>query len=267
MGEALPWGALPYSRGGNRKPMSSFHRLALLLALGLPAMPVLAQSSSSNPATPGAEQQTAAAQTQAPLSVEARIRARREQRRAAAVHDVYAHLYEVYVGAGYLRFEPGVTLQRAHEYAWNVGVTRYFNERLGVTVDGRGYYATAYVFNNEVTNSAITNAAISEYAALAGPTYRFYLQPKYSISGRLMGGFAYGNFAMDTSGNTALSTALGLYPNGNTYAISASVPVEYNLSPTIGFRVAPEYFATHFGSTAQNSLGFTAGVVYRFGKQ
>jgi hypothetical protein len=205
--------------------------------------------------------------TQGQMSVEARIRARREQRRAAAVHDVYAHLYEVYVGAGYLRFEPGVTLERAHEYAWNTGLTRYFNERLGVTVDGRGYYATAYVFNNYATNSAITNPAIIENAILAGPTYRFYLQPKYSVSGRVMGGMIHGNFSGDTSGNTTLSTELGLYPDGYTYAISASVPVEYNLSPTIGFRVAPEYFATHFGTTAQNSLGFTAGVVYRFGKQ
>jgi len=69
-----------------------------------------------------------------------------------------------------------------------VGLTRYYSERMGVTVDGRGYYGTAYVYNNGVTNSAITNPAISQYAALIGPTYRFYLQPKYSISGRVLGG-------------------------------------------------------------------------------
>jgi hypothetical protein len=49
--------------------------------------------------------------------------------------------------------------------------------------------------------------------------------------------------------------------------VSASVIGEYNLTPSVAFKLAPEYFATGFGSTMQNSLGFTAGVLYRFGKQ
>jgi hypothetical protein len=253
--------------------MVSFRRIALLLALCLPALcAVQAQSSSSssNPATPTQDQAqpaAAAAQAQPQMSVQARIKLRREQRRAAAIHEIYDHRYEAYAGMGYLRFKPGPTLERAHEYAWDTGFTRYYGERLGVTVDGRGYYGTAYVFNNQETNSFITNPAIIEYAVLAGPTYRFYLQPKYSISGRVLGGFANGNFSGDTSNNTALSTALGLYPNGSTFAASANLLGEYNLTPNIGLRVAPEYFVTGFGSTQQNSLGFTLGVVYRFGKQ
>jgi len=123
--------------------MFSFRRLALLLALGLPAVHFLqAQSSSSSsvPATPTSDQaQQPDAQTQAGLSVQARIRARREQRRAAAIHEIYDHRYEGYLGAGYLRFRPGTTLQRVNEYNWNGGFTRYFDERLGVTLDGRGY--------------------------------------------------------------------------------------------------------------------------------
>ena len=46
---------------------------------------------------------------------------------------------------GYLRFTPGDSLQRVNEYNWNAGVTRYFNERLGVTIDGRGYYGTPFI--------------------------------------------------------------------------------------------------------------------------
>jgi hypothetical protein len=167
---------------------------------------------------------------------------------------------------GYLRFTPGSTLERAHEYAWNVGVTRYFDERLGVTVDGRGYYATAYVGGpNNPDNNAITNTAISQYAALAGPTYRFYLQPKYSVSGRVLGGIEHGNFSANLGGYAPVS--FGLWPDGYVFAASASIPVEYNLTPNIGLRVAPEYFVTGFGSTTQGSLGFTTGIVYRFGKQ
>jgi len=35
----------------------------------------------------------------------------------------------------------------------------------------------------------------------------------------------------------------------------------------VSFKLAPEYFLTGFGSTLQNSLGFTGGITYRFGKQ
>jgi hypothetical protein len=252
--------------------MYSFRRLALLLALGLPAMHVLqAQSStsSSNPA-PQDQQAPTAAQTQPQpqISVQARIKARREQRRAAAIHEVYDHLYEGYVGAGYLRFTPGPTLQRVNEYNWNGGFTRYFNERLGVTLDGRGYYGTPFIEPQQGDPPAgdvgQTKPTISQYAALVGPTYRFYLQPKYSISGRVLAGYAQGNFTGDTNGYGTLGV---LYPDGPTFAASASVFAEYNLAPSIGIRIAPEYYITGFGSSQQSNLGFTAGIVYRIGKQ
>jgi hypothetical protein len=192
--------------------MSSFRRFALLLALVFAAATAAqAQSSTSSSsqtdqAQPPSMAVQDAAQSQGALSVQARIRARRAQRRAAAIHEAYAHRYEAYTGFAYLRFVPGPGspavaatsttpaephgpgLEHAHEYAWNVGVTRYFDERLGLTVDGRGYYGTAYVYLNQETNSAITNPAISQYAALAGPTYRFYLQPRFSVSGRVLAG-------------------------------------------------------------------------------
>ncbi len=197
--------------------------------------------------------------------MQARIKARREQRRATAIHDVYSHLYEAYVGAGYLRFTPGEKLQRLNEYSWNVGVSRYFNQKLGVTVDGRGTYGTAFVGDNVSTNSAITNPSISQYAAMIGPTYRFILQPKYSISGRLLAGGAFGRFSGDLG--PLPPTKIGLYPDGASAAVNASVPIEYNFSTSVGLRVAPEYMFTNFGSTTQNSFGFTGGVVVRWGKQ
>ncbi|MGA3047922.1 MAG: hypothetical protein ABSD67_14930 [Terracidiphilus sp.] len=252
--------------------MFSFRRLALLLALAFPAMHVLvaqSSSSSSNPAPPTPSQDSQSqtqsqGQTPGQLSVQARIRARRAQRRAAAIHEVYDHLYEIYGGAGYLRFTPGSTLQRVNEYDWNVGFTRYYSERLGLTIDGRGYYGTPFITPLQ-SPSGETKPAISQYAVLAGPTYRFYLQPKYSISLRGLAGFTQGNFSGDINGFNP--TSFGLWPDGSTFAASASVIAEYNLAPTIGLRVVPEYYATGFGSSVQNNLGFTAGIVYRFGKQ
>jgi hypothetical protein len=287
MGGALPWGGLPYSRGGNPNPMYSFRRLAFLLALGLPAMPaIFAQSlsSSSNPSSQSlaseplasdslasdSQDQTEppAAQNQPQLSVQARIRARREQRRTAAIHEIYDHLYEGYIGAGYLRFRPGSTLQKVNEYDWNGGITRFYSERLGVTLDGRGYYSTPFIRPEQGTppagNVGQTKPTISQYAGLIGPTYRFYIQPRYSISGRVMGGYTFGNFTGDTGGFGTLGV---LYPDGSTFAVSASGIFEVNIAPNLGLRIAPEYYMTGYGSTVQNNLGYSAGLVFRFGRQ
>jgi hypothetical protein len=246
--------------------MRSFRFLALTLALGLPAMhAVQAQSSSSTPPTP-AQDQTAPPQAPGPNSqeqtVQARIRVRREQRRAAAIHDTYSQLYEATLGMGYLRFQPGPYKQRLTFYAWDVGLTRYFSERLGVTAAGRGYYGTAYVGLNPY---GLTRPSVSQYNAMLGPTYRFYLHPRYAVSGRVMGGYAYGNFSADTNGLGG--TTLGLWPDGSSFSINAAVLGEVNLTPAVAFRLAPEYHITGFGSSVQYSRGFTGGMVYRFGKR
>ena len=142
---------------------------------------------------------------------------------------------------------------------------RYFYEKLGVTVDGRGMYGSAYVGNNVNTSGGTNKPAISEYSAMVGPTYRFLMKQKYSVSGRVLAGGAWGNFSGDIA--TIKPVQLGLYPDGASVAISASVPLEYNFSPMIGLRLAPEYLLTNFGSTIQNNRGFTGGVVVRWGKQ
>lgn len=258
--------------------MFSFRRLALVLAFGLSAAHFsLAQApstsdSGSNPAPQQDQAQKPAAQpNQGALTVQGRIRARREARRVAAIRDVYSHLYEINLGTGYLRFVPGnglvsgTRLQRVNYYPWDFGVTRYYSQRLGVTLDSRGYYGSAFVGINAVSNSSITKPAISTYMFMGGPTYRLYMQPKYSVAVRGMGGYAYGNFSSDTNGFG--SKSLGMWPDGGTFAGSASVVGTYNVSPALGLYLAPEYVFTGFGSTTQYSRGFTAGFTLRFGKQ
>ncbi|MGA8740905.1 MAG: hypothetical protein WB561_06940 [Terracidiphilus sp.] len=248
--------------------MFSFRRsVSLLAVISLVSFGALAQStgSSSNPPAQDQTQPQAPAATQSeqgPATVQARIRARREARRAQAIHDTYAHLYEVFVGGGYQRFTPGPDLQRATMYSWDAAISRYWSEKLGLTFEGRGNYGTAFVGLNE---TSVTRPSISHYDVLVGPTYRFRLRPRYSIAGSVKGGVAISNFASDTNGfGTAV---LGLYPDGTTYAFNASVIGEVNVTPNLSLRLAPEYMATGFGSTLQNDLGFTYGFVYRFGRQ
>ena len=77
-------------------------------------MPVIQAQSSVRAATLRTPTQTSAQQArrnQGQINVQARIKARREQRRAAAIHDDLHASYEGYVGAGYLRFMPGPVLR------------------------------------------------------------------------------------------------------------------------------------------------------------
>jgi len=284
------WNVIEYGRGccrfgtfldcpgGISILMFSLSRPVLLLVLSasasltLQALPMQAPDAQTPSSPSSSSSSQAAPQAQTPsassLSVAARIRARREQRRATAIHDIYSHLYEAYLGTGFTRTVPGpgvvagAGLQHFNLYDWNVGVTRYFNQRLGVTVDGRGAYGTSYIGNNQYNQH---NPGISQYSGMIGPTYRFYIQPRYSISGRVMAGAVYGNFSGDTNGfGTKL---LGLYPDGTQAIVSASVPFEYNLNSSLGLRAAPEYRLTTFDSTIQNGWGVTGGFVYRWGKQ
>jgi hypothetical protein len=255
--------------------MYLLRRFAVLLAFILPATFLLqAQDSSSSTSAPApapqdqteqqqpAQSQAQGTQNTGQMSVQARIRARREQRRAQAIHDTYSHLYEVFIGGGYIRFRPGPDIQQLTMYSWDAAITRYFNERLGATIDSRGYYGTAYVGLNEAD---ITRPSISQYGILGGPVYRFRLRPRYSLSAHALGGLALNDFTGDIQGQ--LPQAVGLYPNTDTFAVDVAIIGEANISPNLSLRLSGDYYGTGFGSTMQNSPGFTYGFVYRFGKQ
>lgn len=243
--------------------MSAFRNLTLLLALGAMMAPLAqSQSSSSSEANPTA---APAQQNSGAASVQARIRARRLQRRTNAIHEAYDHRYEAYSTMGYIRFTPGPTLQKVTMYAWDEGFTRFYGNRLGATIDGRGYYGTAFVEPNSTTNG-VFKPSVTQFSAMAGPTYRFYLQPKYEISGRVLAGFSHGIFSNDYSANTSVAQSNGFYADSTSVAVSAALPVDYNVTPHLSVRVAPEFFYTRFGSANQPSMGFNTGFVYRFGK-
>jgi hypothetical protein len=103
------------------------------------------------------------------------------------------------------------------------------------------------------------------YNLMGGPTYRFYMVPKASISGRILGGVSISSFSGDTNGLG--SKTLGIWPDGDTFAAGGSLVGQYNPSPSLSLRLSGEDLATGFGSSLQNSFGFTAGFVCRFGKQ
>ena len=97
--------------------------LLFLLSLAVPGL--MAQNSTqSQPENPQQNQIRLAQEAQA------RIHARREQRKQQVIQNTYTHKFEAYGGGGYTRYRPGSSLQHINESAWNVGLTDYLWGRL-----------------------------------------------------------------------------------------------------------------------------------------
>jgi hypothetical protein len=215
------------------------------------------QQTSQPPENPEQNQVRLAEQAQA------RIKQRRQERIQRAIQETYSHKFELYGGGGYTRFRPGSFLQNINEVAWNVGFTDYAWGRLGATGEIRGYYGTAFTGVNELN---IFKPSISQYAFMGGPQYRFVRGEKWAVSGQALVGVAKGNFYANSA--QAPGELVGLWPAGTSFTVTAAVPIDYNLSPGLAVRLSPNYWLTTFGSTTQiKNLGFTAGVVVRFGKK
>ncbi len=207
---------------------------------------------------------------------QARVNARRQQRIRQIIKDTYSHKYEIYLGGNYLRFRPGATLQHNDEIGWNIGAVDYLAGRLGVAVDARGYYGTAFTGRDPFS---VYNPSISQYTFLAGPQYRFFEGLHWGWTAQVLAGAAHGNFATGTGGLG--SAPVGLYNDGTSLAVSPAVSVDYNVGPALAIRLTPNALFTDWGSSVltsngslqssgssfQRNLGFNVGILYRFGRQ
>ncbi len=209
-------------------------------------------------ATPSAEAQS--------TRIHRETNANRRARIARQIKETYTHRWEVGGGGGYLRFRSGQFTQKNSEIAFWVDTSYFFNQKLGVTGELRGYYGNAKIPNYTQFAALVGNPEISEYPFMAGPTYRFMLHQHYDVSAFALGGAAIGKFDGDTKGIP--STTLGFWPSATARpAFSVGANVDINLFPNLAFRIAPNYMGTTFGGTLQNNLGVNLGLVYRFGRQ
>jgi hypothetical protein len=187
--------------------------------------------------------------------------ANRKARIARIVKDTYSHKWEVGGGGGYLRYRSGEGLQRNNEVSFWLSGTRYFNPKLGVEADIRGAFGNAKINTNEFLKF---NPQISEYAFMAGPSYRFYAKEKMAASVFAIGGAGVGKF--DSGSKGIPSSLLGTWPSETRAAFSVGLNLDYNLYPNLAFRVTPTYLGTTFGGTIQNNAGVNIGILYRFGR-
>lgn len=204
------------------------------------------------------------ASAQAPRRVRRESTANRKARIARTIAETYGHPWEAAGGGGYMRYRSGPSLRQNNEVSfW--ATTRYslnsISPNLGILGTVQGSYGKAKIGN---TSYDIPNPQISEYAFMAGPSYRFLKKEKYGISGFVQGGMDLGKFAGGSKGFTAAD--IGVWQGDFAAAFSAGASFDYNFDPSLSFRVTPQYLGTTFGSTLQNSKALNVGIVYRFGK-
>lgn len=187
--------------------------------------------------------------------------ANRQARIARIVKDTYSHKWEVGGGGGYLRYRSGEGLQRNNEVAFWLSGTRYFNPKFGVEADVRGAFGNAKIGTNDYLKF---NPQISQYAFMAGPSYRFYAKQKIAASVFGVGGAGVGKF--DSGSKGIPSSLLGTWPSETRAAFSVGLNLDYNIYPNLALRITPTYLGTTFGGTVQNNAGFNIGLLYRFGR-
>lgn len=248
--------------------------LLVLVLAGVLVVPSLAQASgqnqdaTTNQSTAGATSSSSSSVPTAPQTLETRhgLETRRaltrQRREAQIITDTYTHRWEVYTGGSYMRFRAGPNLHNSGTGSWTFGFTRYFTPRFGITADSRGYYGGTSGINNPYDTY---NESFSVFPFTIGPQYRFYGNPRFSVSSSLQAGIIYGYFDADTNGHSPQS--VGLYPATVVPAGIFSINLDYNLSPALAIRVAPHVLFDAFGSQYNHNQGILVGLVYRWGRQ
>ena len=186
--------------------------------------------------------------------------ANRKARIERTIAQTYGHTWDAGGGGGYMRYRSGPYLRQNNEVSFWASTTYNLNPKLGILGTVQGSYGKAKLTDNQYIPF---NPQISEYAFLAGPSYRFIRQEKYALSGFVQAGLDLGKFAGASKGFTAAE--IGVWQGDYTAAFAAGVSLEYNIDPSVALRLTPEYLGTTFGSTLQNSKAVNLGIVYRFG--
>jgi len=195
--------------------------------------------------------------------------ASREARIQRTIKDTYSHRWEVFGGGGFMRFRSGEYTQKNNEVTWNTQADYFLNPKLSIVADARGMFGNAKPIRATGENVQAVNPQINEYAFTGGVGYRFLAVDRFALSAQALGGIGLGMFSGGSKGLTYVQT--GFWQDANKPAFVFNVLADVNLYPNLAFRFAPTYVGTTFtspsGGSIQNSLGFNAGIVYRFGRQ
>jgi hypothetical protein len=181
----------------------------------------------------------------------------------------YDYRWEIYGGGAYARFKAGLDLPPINLYGFDVEAARYVREHWAVVGSGRGYYGTT---NVEPNPYGLTSQPVRNYMFLGGAQYRLERNERLSATLHALAGGAYGVFNPDVNypgGGRINPESVGLFKNQLGFGAAFGGSVDFNITPRLAVRIAPEATLTHFtGAFGATSLdaGYaaTVGVIYKF---
>jgi hypothetical protein len=146
--------------------------------------------------------------------------------------------FDIFGGYSYLHVSPGNGLPGANTNGWEAQATGNLNEYIGVTADFDGHYGSVFGINGH------------DYNFLFGPTLSYRTDKVTAFGHVLFGGSHAG--------------AAGFSDTAFAWAIGGGV--DWNLQKRFAIRLGQfDYLPTHFRSTTQNNVRYSAGVVFRLG--
>jgi opacity protein-like surface antigen len=149
---------------------------------------------------------------------------------------------EIFGGYQFTRINPGSGVEGQNYNGWNASVTANLNNWLGITGDVSGAY------------KGIAGVDTNVYNFLFGPTV------SYRQSENLKP-FAHVLFGVSRAG----AGFGGISASDNALAVAFGGGADYRINKNFAVRLAQfDYLMTRFGSSTQNNIRLSTGLVVRF---
>lgn len=176
----------------------------------------------------------------------------------------YNNRWEIYGGAQYSHFNPGIgrNVAATNLLGYNFTATVYLHPQWGIEMGTRGLYGNMTVAPNAFGVPA--NPAMSENLFLTGPTFRIRRRENYAAGLHALIGSTYGNFDKDFPPGVE-PNSVAIYNDKLAFAAAAGAWYDYNLSPRLAVRAIADWQPTHYGYRFQNEFAGSVGIVYKFG--
>ncbi len=201
----------------------------------------------------------------------------------------YDNRYEIYGGLLYMNGQAGQNLAKRYDMGGGEVMGTYWlgshfgipDNRLGIAADYRLGAGTTPVLP-QAAQFGLNRILVYQNILSGGVQYRSIKNRYAAIDFHALVGASHGTFDTAITGypqtiggipgnppvaqrpNTAF---VGVYNNNTTPWGAVGGSIDFNYSPKVAIRLAPDLTFEHFGTETREFVSVTMGVVYRLGKR